>query len=361
MNTIFTFEKLFRAYKQCLKHKKNTANALKFEIDREKNLSKLLYELQTGKYRISRHICFVVTRPAPREIFAADFRDRIVHHLLCNELQQIFERQFSNNSYANRKNFGTHKAVKKLQWNVSRGGVDGKTLYYLKMDIKNFFRSIDKNILWRLVKNKIEIEDRSMSWKNEVSWLARMIIFHNPTDNYIFKGKIATKKLIPTEKSLLYGDRSKGLPIGNLTSQFFANVYMNELDWFVLNNLWTDRYFRYVDDFILLDENKEKIKLCAKQISVFCHNSLSLKICPTKTVLRDVCQGVDFLGYFVKPTHTIIRQKVIKRFKIKFSKIIDSETGFVDTRNLPTIKSYFGHFSHASSYNLCLKYGLILD
>jgi hypothetical protein len=89
--TIFTFENVYKAYKKCLKNKKNTANALKFELNREKNLSQLLYDLQTERYKISRHICFIVTHPSPREIFAADFRDRIVHHLLCNEIQDIFK------------------------------------------------------------------------------------------------------------------------------------------------------------------------------------------------------------------------------------------------------------------------------
>jgi len=98
--TIFTFENIYKAYKKCLKNKKNTANALKFELNREKNLNRLLYDLQTGRYNISRHICFIVTHPSPREIFAADFRDRIVHHLLCNEIQDIFEKNFSDNSYA---------------------------------------------------------------------------------------------------------------------------------------------------------------------------------------------------------------------------------------------------------------------
>ena len=115
MDTIFTKEKIFKAYLACRKTKKNTANALKFEINREKNLFRLLNELQNKSYKISRHICFVVTEPKPREIFAADFRDRVVHHLLCNEIYDLFEKDFIENSFANRIGKGTHKGVEKLK------------------------------------------------------------------------------------------------------------------------------------------------------------------------------------------------------------------------------------------------------
>ena len=120
METIFTKEKIFKAYLDCRKTKKNTANALKFEINREKNLFHLLRELQDRSYRISRHICFIVTEPKPREIFAADFRDRVVHHLLCNEIYELFEKDFIENSFANRMGKGTHKGVEKLKEYLKR-------------------------------------------------------------------------------------------------------------------------------------------------------------------------------------------------------------------------------------------------
>lgn len=358
MNTIFTFENLYKAYKQCLAHKKNTTNALKFELDREKNLSKLLYDLQSGRYTISRHICFVITQPSPREIFAADFRDRIVHHLLCNEIQDIFEQDFSNNSYANRKQYGTHKAVKNVKWYMRRGGKDGKKLCYLKMDIKSFFRSIDKQILWNIVLKKIEQQDKTTWWKEEVLGLSKKIIFHNPASNYIFKGKLSTKNLIPKYKSLLHGDVSKGLPIGNLTSQFFANVYMNECDRYVEHILKYDRYARYVDDFVLFDENKKKLQRDKDNISLFCFEKLNLSLAIHKTALRNTYIGIDFLGYYIKPTHTLVRRKVIKRFKGKFFKALDLD-GFVGVNDIPVIKSYVGHFGHANSFGLHKRFNLL--
>jgi RNA-directed DNA polymerase len=234
---------------------------------------------------------------------------------------------------------------------VVRGGKDGRGLYFLKMDIKSFFRSIDKEVLWRLVVKKVE--------KQEMLWLAKLIIFHNPASNYIFKGKAHTKLLIPKEKSLLFGSPSNGLPIGNLTSQFFANVYLNELDQFVENSVGAHRYVRYVDDFVLLDEDRSRLKRISKMLAKFVDKRLLLKICDSKTQLQNTKIGIDFLGYYIKPTHTLVRQKVARRFKVKFYEAMDPETGFFEPTAIPTFKSYMGHFSHANSFNLACKYRLL--
>lgn len=315
--TIFTFDKIHKAYKDCLHNKKNTVNALRFEMHKEENLLKLQDDLKSRRYEISRHICFVVKEPSPREIFAGDFRDRVVHHLLCNEIQKLFECDFIESSYANRKGKGTHKAVRELRFYMARGGRDRQKLYFLKMDVKGFFRNIDKNILWGIVEKKIIESEGDEEWKEEVLWLAEKIIYHDPTQNYVFKGRLETKSLIKKEKSLLFGDKSKGLPIGNLTSQFFANIYLNELDHFVKEKLGFLRYIRYVDDFIILAEDKEKLKEAVSEVDRFLHKSLALCLCKDKTILQPIERGIDFLGYFIKPTHTLVRQKVVIRFKNK--------------------------------------------
>ncbi len=353
--TIFTMQKLHRAYVQCLKHKKDTANALKFEINRERNLFSLLSDLQKGKYEISRHMCFVVTEPTPREIFAGDFRDRVVHHLLCNEIQGIFENGFIDESYANRDGRGTHVAVKKLRFYITRGGRNRQRLYYLKMDIKGFFRNIDKKKLFEIVEKKILGEKREEWWEREVLPLAKKIIFHDPASNYFFKGKVETRRLVPKEKSLLFGDKSKGLPIGNLTSQFFANVYLNELDHFLKEKLGFYRYIRYVDDFIILDEDVEKLKKTIVEIEKFLQENLKMSSCKDKTILQPIERGIDFLGYYLKPTHILVRRKVVKRFKKRLYKCGKDENGFLKVSDIPMIQSYLGHFKHAHSYNLRKK------
>lgn len=353
--TIFTAENLYKAYNDCLKHKKNTANALKFELNREKNIFSLLSDLQDRKYKISRHICFVVTEPTAREIFAADFRDRIVHHILYNETKELFERKFVQESYANRDGKGTHRAVNKLRYHFTRGGRDGRKLYYLKMDIKGFFRSIDKKILYRRIEQIILGSEKEKWWKDEIIWLVKIIVFHDPTSNYIFKGGYKMKDIVPREKSLFYGDNTKGLPIGNLTSQFFANVYLDKLDHFIKDNLGFYRYVRYVDDFIILDEDKEKLERTIEKVDIFLCEELKLKLSPKKVFLKQTSAGVDFLGYFIKPTHTLVRRRVVRRFKNKMYKIKKDENGFLPATSVSMIRSYLGHFEHAHSHNLIEK------
>lgn len=353
--TIFTMEKLYKAYIQCLRHKKDTVNALRFELKREKNLFLLLADLKSGKYKISRHICFVVTEPSPREIFASDFRDRIVHHLLCNEIQALFEKDFIESSYANIKGKGIHKAVRKLRFHLVRGGRNRQELYFLKMDVKGFFRNVDRGILWKIVENKILKIPAKEEWTNEILSLAKKIIHHDPTSNYIFKGREETKNLIRKEKSLLFGDTDKGLPIGNLTSQFFANVYLNELDHFIKDTLGFCRYIRYVDDFIILDENKEELEKVVDEVGFFLKENLKLCLCKDKTILQPIERGIDFLGYYIKPTHTLVRRKVVKRFKKRLYELRSNDDGLLKVRDIPMIRSYIGHFGHAHSYNLRKK------
>ncbi len=354
--TIFTIEKIYKAYNDCLKNKKSTVNALRFETDREKKLFKLLKDLQTRRYKISKHICFVVTIPTTREIFAADFRDRIVHHLLFNEIREIFENDFIEESYANRVGKGTHGAVKKIKFYMVRGGINRQKLYFLKMDIKGFFRNIDKGVLFNEIKSVILKSNKDCWWKDEILWLLEIIIFHDPTTSYVFKGSIKNKNIVPRSKSLFFGDRNKGLPIGNLTSQFFANIYLNKLDHFIKEDLGFYRYVRYVDDFVVLDEDKQKLEETIKKVNKFIEEQLKITLSKDKIFLMDIGHGLDFLGYYIKPTHTLVRRKVVKRFKDKMIKNKNKDNGLYSLEFLPVIKSYYGHFEHANSFNLIKKF-----
>ncbi len=361
MSTIFTLEKIWNAYEDCRKRKKNTVNALKFELNREKNLVKLLYDLKSRRYKISRHICFIVTVPTPREIFAADFRDRIVHHLLYRELYEMIDVDLIADSYANRRGKGTHSAVSRLSKYIKEIKSETGGGFYLKLDVQSFFRSIDRSILFKILEDKLLKKvsgyvfnsNHDDVWLQEVFWLLKEIIFNDPTLNFIYKGNPALQKLIPPNKSLFYSG-GRGLPIGNLTSQFFANVYLNELDQFITKKLGFSKYLRYVDDFVIVSDDKEKLRSSIKPIDDFIRQRLNLKIHPHKICLQSVSLGIDYLGYFIKPTHSVIRQKVVSRFKNKLYKISHKESLLRDQveQILPMINSYYGHFSHASSHNL---------
>ena len=339
MQEVFTLEKLWKAYCECRKRKKNTLNALKFEIDREKNLIALLKELKSKEYKISKHICFVVTHPTPREIFAADFRDRVVHHLLYNEIRELFEKDFIDNSFANRTGKGTHKGVGKLKEYLKTD-----CTHFLKLDIKSFFCSINKDILYKIVKQKIWNSNKSYGWKYDVDWLCKKIIYHDPAKNYIFKGSWKTKELIPKDKSLFYSN-GKGLPIGNLTSQFFANAYLDQLDKFIYS-LGHKYYVRYVDDFIILGD-KEIYKETDK-IRTFLKTKLDLTLSEKKVKFQEIGKGIDFLGYFIKPHYTLVRKKIVGRFKDKMYRL-GKET---PKEVMAMANSYLGHFIHADSFRL---------
>ncbi len=168
MTEIFTLEKIYKAYTDCRKRKKNKISAIKFELKREENLIVLLRDLVSGRYEISRHICFIVKDPVPREVFAADFRDRIVHHLVCAELKELFEKDFIENSFANREGKGTHRGAQQLREYLKAADAGS---FYLKLDIKSFFCSIDKDILFRIIEQKIASANRSVIWKKEIIWL----------------------------------------------------------------------------------------------------------------------------------------------------------------------------------------------
>lgn len=354
--TIFSFEKLYQAYLDCRKHKRKTVNALKFEWNLERNLFQLQKKLETKRYKLGRSICFVVTDPSPREIFAASFKDRVVHHLLINEIGSIGERSFIFDTFSCRKNKGTHLAIKRLRKFIRRVTKNYKgSAFYTQLDISGFFMAIDHNILYSLFKKLILKKNKSYQWKEDVLWLAKIIIFHKPTENYITKGDTSLFKLIPPRKSLFDSGSNRGLPIGNYSSQFSANLYLNELDQFVKRELKCKYYLRYVDDVVILSQSKEKLKHLRDEINKFLKEKLNLELNLNKTKIQSIDKGVDFLGYFVKSNYILVRQKAVKRLKNKLyqlNKIIGSKFRILDSKILAMINSYYGHFRHAFSSNL---------
>ena len=220
-------------------------------------------ELKNRSYQPSRLIYFIVEKPKPREIFASDFRDRVVHHILVNCLEPIWEPKFIYDSYACRRGKGTHRAVMRIQNFTRKISLNGeKPAFFMKLDIKSFFVSIDRKILYNLIRKQVKNE--------KILWLAKVIIFYGCTKNFVFKGNEKLKKLIPYQKSLFQKeDSGKGLPIGNLTSQFFANVYLNELDQFVKHKLKVKYYLRYVDDFIILDTSPRRLENYIQRMNGF--------------------------------------------------------------------------------------------
>ena len=311
---LFSFENLYHNYLKCRSNKRNTINALKFEANAEENLFRLSEELQNMTYRPSRSICFVVERPKMREIIAADFRDRVVHHLLVGQLENIYESVFIHDSYACRVDKGIHRAVERVQKFIRKGGANGnKRLYSLHLDIRNFFMTIDKEILYRMLEKKIK--KNGEEYAGPLLWLAGIIVFHNPVDDAVIKGKKALIPYLPPQKSLFHAEEGKGLPIGNLTSQFFANVYLNALDQHIKHMLKCRFYVRYCDDLLLLDGSLEKLEAIREKIRVFVERELLLNLNEKHGRVTTVMNGIDCLGYIVRPDYTLTRRRVVNNLK----------------------------------------------
>lgn len=323
------------AYFDCRRHKRNTKTALAFELDLERNLVELFDELAADRYRPGPSICFVVTRPKPREVWAAAFRDRIVHHLLYNRIGERFERAFIADSCACIRGRGTLYAAQRLEAKV-RGITRNwsRPAWYLKCDVANFFVAIDKGILAEQLIARI-----SEPWWRD---LAELVLFHDPRPDVVLRCRDDELELVPPHKRLASQPAHRGLPIGNLSSQFFANVYLDRLDQFVKHQLRAHHYVRYVDDFVLLHESRDWLAAALEEIAAFLPRKLRVQLNPTKTILQPIERGIDFVGQILKPWHRRIRRRT---FNAALARTRQVDAGEVFT----TANSYFGLLRQATA------------
>ena len=287
---ICSFENLHSAYSKARKCKRYRSEILKFSYNLEGNLLKLQEELLNQRYRHGPYREFIVNESKKRKIKAAPFRDRVVHHALCNIIEPIFDKGFIYDSYACRKNKGTHKAIKRTQiflrsiFDYSVGGGKAlKDIYCLQCDISKYFASVDHKILFDLIKKKIA--------DKKVLWLIQEIL-NSSYDN----------------------KPGKGIPIGNLTSQLFANIYLNELDKFMKHELKIRYYLRYMDDFLIFGFKKNMLRQIENRIKEFLNNSLRLKLHPKKDIIFPINKGINFLGYIIFKDYKLLRKDTVKRF-----------------------------------------------
>lgn len=354
----FSFKNIYRQYLLCRANKRNTANALRFEVQQERNLLELKEELQARTYKPSRSVCFFAKKPKLREIFAAEFRDRIVHHILVDYLERIWEPIFIHDSYACRKGKGVHQGVLRLRQFIRKVTQNGTApAYYLQLDIRNYFMTIDKDILFSLVAARTKDED--------ALWLSKTLIYHDCTADYTFKGDKKLLGRIPAQKTLFCAPENKGLPIGNLNSQFFANVYLNSLDQFVKHKLKCKYYIRYCDDFLLLSRNREELLRWRERIKQYLRESLLLELNPKRQRLQPISNGVDFLGYIVRKDYLLVRRRVVANLIAKlreYERLLVREGRFfrqylfdeeIMERLAACLSSYLGHFKIAAAHKLC--------
>jgi len=319
---VYEFANLYNAYQKAVKAKRYKDDIMDFSYNLELNLIKISHHLKNHTYVPGKYHRFKVYEPKKREIAALPFRDRIVQHAFNNVVEPIFDKAFIFDSYACRKGKGTHKGMYRI---VDFLRKLSPSAYCLKGDIANYFPSIKHAILLNLIEKKIKDGD--------LMKLVKVIIFSNHTR----------------------GKSGYGIPVGNLTSQIFANIYLDYFDYFIKHQLHCKYYVRYVDDFIVLDEDKRVLGKIFKQSEEFLHQNLELKL-NRKSSIFPVKQGIDFLGYRIWKTHRLLRKGSVKRMKKKIAFLKKQGAGNMSSEKVRSeIAAWLGHCRHASTYNLRKK------
>jgi retron-type reverse transcriptase len=329
---IIELENLLAAARTAQKGKRFRENVLEFNYNLETELPKLQAELENKTYIPGRYKTFEIVEPKRRMISAAPYRDRVVHHALCNIIVPIFERTFIADSYANRVGFGTHRALRRFT-DFARS-----SRYVLQCDIKKYFPSIDHEILKALLHRKLKCPD--------TLWLVDKIIDgSNPQEPAIeyFSG----------DDLLTPIGRRRGLPIGNLTSQFSANVYLNGFDHFIKEKLKVKKYLRYVDDFALFSDDREFLADARLAVEEYLA-SLRLKIHPIKSQLFETKEGANFLGFRILPDRIRVRKENLRRARRRLRQMqVEYRQGEIELSKITqSVKSWAAHLKHGDTWQL---------
>lgn len=329
---IIGLDNLFLAWREFCRGKNKKFDVQEFEFNLEDNIFNLHSQLKNGNHQHSTYVSFYIRDPKLRHIHKAQVKDRILHHAIVKIIEPIFERSFIFDSYANRKGKGLHKAIKRFYqyaWRLSKNNT--KTVFALKCDIKKFFDSVNHDILMNIFGRKII--DKQATELIEI----------------IIKSFEATK--------------NKGIPLGNLTSQLFSNIYLDKLDQFLKRKLRIKYCVRYADDFVILSRDEIYLWHLIPKISQFLQDNLRLQLHPDKIMIKKWHQGVDFLGYISFPHYFLLRTKtkrrILKKIKERYQEFkmrLISEKSFNQTS-----QSYYGVLKHCRGYKIRKIIQIILN
>jgi RNA-directed DNA polymerase len=350
-----SLRRLHDAWRRARRAKRPSANQYAFELFWFDRLAELQSHLRSGSWTPSPTTCFIAHRPKAREIHAPDFSDRVVHHWLVPQLDSVFESRFIFDSYSNRRGKGTHQAVHRLSQFVREvfSGEGGG--YFLQLDIRNFFNSIHRPTLWGMLKRVLVEHGAPATVLRTTYALLRSSSASNARD----LSTAQQRACLPPHKRLINAMPGHGIAIGNLSSQFFANVYLDALDQYVKHVLRAKRYLRYVDDFVIVHRDLDQLHRWRDAIAAFLQSELRLKL-KNQGMIAPLTHGIDFLGYVVYPTHRCVRRRVVRQ---AFHKLRAWERRHVrrryiaatpgDLANLQSVcASYVGHFRHGNAYRL---------
>lgn len=339
---IYDFENLFCAYKAGIRQKRDRPDVMAYTEKLEENLINLQNEFIWLTYKVGRYRMFFVYEPKKRLIMALDFKDRVAQHAIYRQLNPILDKQFIFDSYACRVGKGTHKAVARLQYWLCQTERKPEKYYYLKLDISKYFYRIDHEILMDILRKKIADQPLLQILERIVN--CEDTKFGLPLGADI--GDVAFDEMLA----------DVGLPIGNLTSQMFANLYLDQLDQFCKHQLHLHYYIRYMDDVIILHQSKKHLERVKNQIADFLANELHLQL-NNKTCIRPTSMGAEFVGFRVWSTHVTLRKKTAKKMVKRLRYVFAAyHMGEIDRDAMDrTVASYRGILQHFNSHGMAQK------
>lgn len=341
----YTTMDMLTAALDCLRRKRQTVPALEYLTNFEHNLLDLQKAVNEGTYEIGPSQAFVVKWPKVREVWAADFRDRIIHHAIYLDVVPWLERRFIGDTFACIKGRGTHSAIRRLEHFVRRlTGNWTRRAWYLQIDLANFFVSMHRGRSWAQL-------SRYIGTTSLTARLWRQVIMHNPTSNAVFEPWVDFGR-VPRHKSLWSTPPEYGFAIGNLPSQFLANLRCDPLDKFVKHTLRCHNYVRYVDDAVLLSDSRQQLYDWHGRINEFLQTQTELRLHPDKTVVAPADSGINFVGAIVKPWRTLPRPQVVGSAR---RAAIDLWHNPTDPKRIARLNSYLGMMVKHKSYKLRRK------
>ena len=319
-----SYGNLYLAFKNARKGKTLKPYVIEFDHKFKDNLLQLRTELLFHSYKPKPLQTFILRDPKTRKISKSHFRDRVIHHALCNVIAHLFEKDFIHDSFANRKTKGTLKAIQRFEY--FQGKVSHNytiTAFVLKADIKKYFDNVSHTLLLNIIQRKISDQ--------KVLWIIKTILSNHKTEK-----------------------EGKGMPLGNLTSQFFANVFLNELDHFVKEKLRAKYYVRYVDDFVILHKSPKILRQYLKEIDNYLTQKLDLELHPEKSKIIPIQKGTEFLGMRIFLHHKLLKGKNLRKFYRKMKTLYaDYDLGLVNYDTIyDSLEGWSAYANNANTYKL---------
>lgn len=357
-------ESFYIAYEDCLRNKKSSPQAIEYMPQAAEDVPRLALEVWERKYHPTTSTCFMVTYPKLREVFAGAFRDRIVHHWICKRLMPLFEercRQLGNCAHACRVGHGTSMAVKMLKYGIAEVTKNHtREAWIYKGDIVGFFMHIDRALLWDMLK-KLIVEKYQGDNKETLLYLTEIVVFHEPQKDCVVNSGINLWKHIGAGKSLFFIEPGKGEPIGNLTTQLFAGYYMSFMDEYirVLFRGKNYHYTRYVDDFVIVCDDREFLRRSIPMIADFAMRELKLETHLDRVYFQPASHGVKFVGSVIKGDRLYLSNRTLGRMEHAvrrcLSECADGMTALTARRWRDTINSYYGFMAGHRTWNFRKK------